>query len=127
MSTSNRINKPGYESYQPVLAARQFGLCQTSPRLIIHENILSRAVLTTSLVANKAHSIFSEIQLQIPSDLEFTYTADDFSWWAYWKPHLFQGSIGSALSAIHPEHEVEPEEVISFGSYIISPFCSSSI
>jgi len=39
MSTGNRINKPGYESYQPVLAARQLGLNQTSPRLIIHEKI----------------------------------------------------------------------------------------
>ncbi|KAK1695512.1 hypothetical protein QYE76_012209 [Lolium multiflorum] len=28
MSTSNRIIKPGYESYQPVVAARQFGLGQ---------------------------------------------------------------------------------------------------
>jgi hypothetical protein len=26
MSTSNRIIKPGYESYQPVIVARQFGL-----------------------------------------------------------------------------------------------------
>jgi hypothetical protein len=26
MSTSNRIIKPGYEFYQPVIAARQFGL-----------------------------------------------------------------------------------------------------
>ncbi|KAK1649524.1 hypothetical protein QYE76_067329 [Lolium multiflorum] len=29
MSTSNRIIKPGYESYQPVVAARQLGLGQT--------------------------------------------------------------------------------------------------
>jgi hypothetical protein len=26
ISTSNRIIKPGYETYQPVIAARQFGL-----------------------------------------------------------------------------------------------------
>jgi hypothetical protein len=31
MSTSNRIIKPGYEFYQPVIAARQFGLGQVPP------------------------------------------------------------------------------------------------
>jgi hypothetical protein len=31
MSTSNRIIKLGYESYQPVIAARQFGLGQVPP------------------------------------------------------------------------------------------------
>ena len=36
MSTSNRIIKPGYESYQPVMTARQFGLGQVPPHFHIH-------------------------------------------------------------------------------------------
>ena len=63
MSTSNRINKPGYESYQPAFAARQFGLNQTSPHLIIHEKILSRGIMTDGFTASKAYNIFSEIKL----------------------------------------------------------------
>jgi hypothetical protein len=31
MSTSNKIIKPGYELYQPVVAARQFGLGRFLP------------------------------------------------------------------------------------------------
>jgi hypothetical protein len=31
MSTYNRIIKPGYESYQPVVVARQFGFGQVPP------------------------------------------------------------------------------------------------
>jgi hypothetical protein len=33
MSTSNRIIKPGYEFYQPVIAARQVGLRQVPPHI----------------------------------------------------------------------------------------------
>ena len=84
MSTSNRINKLGYESYQPVLAARQLGLNQTSPRLIIHEKIQSRADIADSLVATKAYSIFSDLELNIPDTMEFVYTADGFNtWWNF--------------------------------------------
>jgi hypothetical protein len=36
MSTSNRIIKPGYEFYQPVIAARQFGLWQVPPHFFLH-------------------------------------------------------------------------------------------
>jgi hypothetical protein len=36
MSTSNRIIKPGYEFYQPVVAARQFGLGQVPPHFFLH-------------------------------------------------------------------------------------------
>jgi hypothetical protein len=35
MSTSNRIIKPGYEFYQAVAAARQFGLGQVPPHFFI--------------------------------------------------------------------------------------------
>ena len=84
MSTGNRINKPGYESYQPVLAARQLGLNQTSSRLIIHEKIQSRGDISDSLVATKAYSIFSDLELSIPGTMEFVYTADGFDrWWDF--------------------------------------------
>ena len=45
MSTSNRIIKPGYETYQPVIAAQQFSLGQVSPHFHIHHLEESRADL----------------------------------------------------------------------------------
>ena len=79
-----------------MLAAHQLGLNQTSPRLIIHKKIQSRADITDSLVATKAYSIFSELKLNIPDTMEFVYTADGFNtWWDFWRPYLFQISIGS--------------------------------
>jgi hypothetical protein len=45
MSTSNRIIKPGYESYQPVIAARQLGLGQVPPHFFLHHLTESRADL----------------------------------------------------------------------------------
>jgi len=114
MSTSNRINKPGYESYQPVLAARQFGLNQTSPHLLIHEKTLPRGILTEGFVASKVYNLFSEIKLQVPCDLEFSYSTDGFSWWEYWKPHLFRCNLTSALQAIDSAHPAPTEEVRFF-------------
>jgi len=35
-NTSNRIIKPGYESYQPVVVPRQFGLGQVPPHFYLH-------------------------------------------------------------------------------------------
>jgi hypothetical protein len=36
MSTSNKIIKPGYESYQPVIAVQQLGLGQVPPHFFLH-------------------------------------------------------------------------------------------
>ena len=59
MSTSNRIIKPGYETYQPVIAARQFGLGQVPPHFHIwqppHSNT-SRSVLH-SLINRLLHMV----------------------------------------------------------------------
>ncbi|WVZ52403.1 hypothetical protein U9M48_003461, partial [Paspalum notatum var. saurae] len=45
--------------------------------------------------------------------MEFVYTGDGFNtWWNFWRPHLFQNVVASALLAIDPEHETTPEEVI---------------
>ena len=54
ISTSNRIIKPGYESYQPVIAARQFGLGQVPPHFHIHHLVESRADLPDGLTAQDA-------------------------------------------------------------------------
>jgi len=78
MSTSNRITKPGYEAYQPVVAARQLDLNQLPPSFIIHENFQSRADLTEGLTANRAYNLFSDLAIPIPHDLEFTYSSDGF-------------------------------------------------
>ena len=84
MSTSNRITKPGYEAYQPVVAARQLGLNQIPPSFIIHENFQSRANLTESLIASRAYNLFSHLVIPIPCDLEFTYSKVGFdTWWSY--------------------------------------------
>jgi hypothetical protein len=52
MSTSNRIIKPGYESYQLVIAARQLGLGQLPLHFFLHHLIESRADLP-NLVTNQ--------------------------------------------------------------------------
>jgi hypothetical protein len=49
MSTSNRIIKPGYEFYQPVVAARQFGLGQVPPHFLLHFLTSNRVDLPDAL------------------------------------------------------------------------------
>jgi hypothetical protein len=53
MSTSNRIIKPGYESYQPVVAARQLGLGQVPPHFFLHHLTESRADLPDLVTSQK--------------------------------------------------------------------------
>jgi hypothetical protein len=61
MSTSNRIIKPGYEFYQPVVAARQFGLGQVPPHFFLHYLTISRAdlpdILTSHFTSNPCQLI----------------------------------------------------------------------
>jgi hypothetical protein len=52
MSTSNKIIKPGYESYQPVIAARQLGLGQVPPHFFLPHLIESRVDLP-DLITNQ--------------------------------------------------------------------------
>jgi hypothetical protein len=56
MSTSNRIIKPGYESYQPVVAARQFGLGQIPPHFFLHHLTRSRVDLPDILTSQRCYS-----------------------------------------------------------------------
>jgi hypothetical protein len=54
MSTSNRIIKPGYESYQLVIAARQLGLGQVHPQFFLHHLTESRADLPDLITSQNA-------------------------------------------------------------------------
>src|SRR6185312_7980181 len=56
--TSNIIIKPGYETYQPVIAARQFGLGQAPPHFHIHYLVESRADLPDGLTSSRCYIKF---------------------------------------------------------------------
>jgi hypothetical protein len=55
MSTSNRIIKPSYESYQPVIAAQQLGLGQVPPHFLLHHLIESSADLPDLITKQKCY------------------------------------------------------------------------
>jgi hypothetical protein len=112
MNTSNRIIKPGYEFYQPVVAARQFGLGQVPPHFLLHRLIINRVDLPDALTTQRCYSLFSDLLIPIPADLIFTSSAVDFEiWWSMWKTHVFRKALGPMLQQIHAEYEVPEEEV----------------
>jgi hypothetical protein len=78
MSTSNRIIKPGYESYQPVVAARQLGLGQVSPHFFLHHLTESRADLPDLVTSQKWYSLFDDLHIPIPVDISFTFSIIGF-------------------------------------------------
>jgi hypothetical protein len=113
MSTSNRIIKPGYESYQPVVAARQLGLCQVPPRFFLHQLTQSRADLPDLLLSQRCYGLFEGLTLPVPAHLSFTFTADGFAvWWGMWKTHVFRKALGPMLRQIHAKYEIPAIEVI---------------
>jgi hypothetical protein len=68
MSTSNIIIKPGYESYQPVVAARQLGLGQVPPHFFLHHLTESRPDLPDLVTSQKCYTclmIFTSQSLSI--------------------------------------------------------------
>jgi hypothetical protein len=90
MSTSNRIIKPGYESYQLVVAARQLGLGQVPPHFFLHHLTKSRADLPDLITNQKYYSLFDDLHIPIPVDLSFTFSTNGFrTWWSMWKDHIF--------------------------------------
>jgi hypothetical protein len=98
MSTSNRIIKPGYEAYQPVVAARQFGLGQVPPHLLLHHLTISRADLPNILTSQRCYSLFTDLHIPIPVNLSFTFSAIGFeNWWSMWKTHVFWKALGPML------------------------------
>ncbi|KAK1697991.1 hypothetical protein QYE76_014688 [Lolium multiflorum] len=101
MSTSNRIIKPGYESYQPVVAARQFGLGQVSPHFFLHHLTESRADLPDILTGQRCYSFFDALAIHVPHNLSFTSSTDDFeTWWSMWKTHAFRRALGPLLKQL---------------------------
>jgi hypothetical protein len=115
MSTSNRIIKPGYEFYQPVVAAQQFGLRQVPPHFLLHHLTTSRVDLPDVVTTQRCYSLFSDISIPIPVDLAFISSAVDFEgWWLMWKTHVFWRALGLMLQQIHTEYEILEGEVLLF-------------
>jgi hypothetical protein len=113
MSTSNRIIKPGYEFYQPVAAARQFGLRQVPPHFLLHHLTSNRVDLPDAVTTQRCYSLFSDLLIPIPVDLAFISLAIGFEdWWSMWKTHVFWRALGPMLQQIHAEYEVPEEEVL---------------
>jgi hypothetical protein len=122
MSTSNRIIKPGYEFYQPVVAARQFGLGQVPPHFLLHHLTSSRVDLPDAVTTQRCYSLFSDLSIPIPVDLAFISLAVDFEgWWLMWKTHVFRRALGPMLQQIHTEYEIPEGEVLLF-AHCFSPF-----
>jgi hypothetical protein len=128
MSTSNRILKPGYEFYQPVVAARQFGLAQVPPHFLLHLLTSSRVDLPDALTAQRCYSLFADLPLSVPANFTFTSSAVDFDgWWTMWKTHVFRGALGPMLQQIDPEYDIPDGEVPPFWTSILSLNCIGSL
>jgi hypothetical protein len=113
MSTSNRIIKPGYESYQLVIAAWQLGLGQVPPHFFLHRLIESRADLPNLITSQKCYSLFDDLHIPIPIKLSFTFSTNGFrTWWSMWKDHIFQKALGPMLQQIDAEYEASEGEVV---------------
>ena len=118
ISTSNRIIKPGYKTYQPVIAARQFGLGQVPPHFHIHHLVESRAELPDGLTSSRCYSMFDDLHIPIPADLSFVTSSIDFSsWWGMWQTHVFRKAFGPRLQQINPEYVAPEEEVLNLYIY----------
>jgi hypothetical protein len=112
MSTSNRIIKPGYESYQPVVVGRQFGLGQVSPHLFLHHLTESRADLPDVITSQRCYSFFDALVIPIPHNLSFISSTDDFEiWWTMWKTHAFRRALGPLLKQLDAEADTSAEQV----------------
>jgi hypothetical protein len=106
MSTSNRIIKLGYESYQPVIVAWQLGLGQVPPHFFLHHLTVSRADLPDLVTSQKCYSLFDDLHIPFPIDLSFTFSINGFgTWWSMWKDHIFQKALGLMLQQIDAEYE----------------------
>jgi hypothetical protein len=98
MSTSNRIIKPGHESYQSVVAPRQLGLEKVPPHFFLHHLTKSRADLPDLITSQKCYSLFDDLHSPIPIDLSFTFSINGFgTWWSMWKDHIFWKGLGPML------------------------------
>jgi hypothetical protein len=115
MSTSNLIIKPGYKFYQPVIAARQFGLGQVPPHFFLHHLTSNRVDLPNAVTTQRCYSLFLDLLILIPVDLAFISSAIDFEdWWLMWKTHVFRRALGPMLQQIYAEYEIPKGEVLPF-------------
>jgi hypothetical protein len=106
MSTSNRIIKLGYESYQSVIIAQQLGLGQVPPHFFLHHLEESSADLPDLVTSQKCYSLFDDLHIPISVDLSFTFSINGFgTWWSMWKDHIFQKALGPMLQQIDAEYE----------------------
>jgi hypothetical protein len=112
MSTSNKIIKPGYESYQPVVVAQQLGLGQVPPHFFLHHLTESRTNLLDLFTSQKCYNLFDDLHIPIPVDLSFTFLINSFgTWWSMWKDHNFQKALEPMLQQINAEYEAYGGEV----------------
>jgi hypothetical protein len=112
MSTSNIIIKPGYKSYQLVVAARQLGLGQVPPYFFLHHLIESGADLPDLVTSQKCYSPFDDLHIPILVDLSFTFSINGFeTWWSMWKDHIFWKALGPMVQQIDAEFEASEGEV----------------
>jgi hypothetical protein len=112
MSTSNRIIKPGYKSYQLVVAARQLGLGQVPLHFFLHHMTESRADLPDLVTSKKCYSLFDDLHIKIPVDLLFIFSTNGFgTWWSMWKDHIYRKALGPTLQQIDIEYEASEGEV----------------
>jgi hypothetical protein len=116
-STSNRIIKPDYESYQLVIAARQFGIGQVPPHFFLHQLTESRADLLDLVTGQKCYILFDDLHIPIPVDLSFIFSINSFgTWWSMWKSHIFRKALGPVLQQINAEYEASEGEVFPPGT-----------
>jgi hypothetical protein len=105
--------KPGYEFYQPVVAARQLGLGQVPPHFLLYLLTSNRVDLSDAVTTQRCYSLFSDLPLSVPANLTFTSSAVDFEgWWSMWKTHIFRRALGPMLQQIHSEYEILAGEVL---------------
>ncbi|KAK1660948.1 hypothetical protein QYE76_049107 [Lolium multiflorum] len=119
MSTSNRIIKPGYESYQPVVVARQLGLGQVPPHFFLHHLTASRAELPDILTGQRCYTFFDALAIPIPHNLCFTTTTDGFeTWWTMWKTHAFRRALGPSLKQLDAEYDIPTHQGCDLSSLL---------
>jgi hypothetical protein len=113
MSTSNRIIKPGYEFYQPVVAARQFGLGQVPPHFFLNHLTENRADLPYPITSQRCYSFFDALAIPISTNLSFTSSTDGFeTWWSMWKTHAFRKALGPLLQQLDNEYDIPADQVL---------------
>jgi hypothetical protein len=67
--------KPGYEFYQPAVAARQLGLGQVPTHFLLHLLTSNRVDLPDAVTTQTCYNLFSDLPLSVPANLAITSSA----------------------------------------------------